>query len=185
MAGEITEKVVLLYRSNFERGRQSPLFHYPVMSKDEISATIEAFIRGTDQFLVDIHLSPSKLAIFLDKPSGIQLEECSALNRHLLSVLEPTGFLEKHDIEVSSPGMDMPLKVHQQYLRRIGREISVIDKEGKAFQGHLQQADQDSFEVLSVTEKKEKKVKIRTEALKKFKYDEVRESKLVLNFKIK
>ena len=155
------------------------------MSKEEIRDIIEAFIKGTDQFLVDIHLSPGKLVIFLDKPAGIQLDECSALNRHLLTALEPTGFLEKHDIEVSSPGMDMPLKVHQQYLRRIGREIRVIDQEGKEVKGLLQQADNDSFEILSITEKKEKKIKIRTEALKKFKYNEVRESKLVLNFKIK
>ena len=68
------------------------------MSKEEIRNIIEAFIKGTDQFLVDIQLSPGKLTIFLDKPTGIQLEECSALNRHLLTVLEPDGFLEKHEI---------------------------------------------------------------------------------------
>ncbi len=155
------------------------------MNKEEIKNTIEAFIKGTDQFLVDIHLSPGKLTIFLDKPTGIQLEECSALNRHLLTVLEPDGFLEKHDIEVSSPGMEMPLKVPQQYLRRIGREIRVVDQEGKESKGLLQKADQNGFEMLAVTEKKEKKVKIRTESLISFKYNEVRESKLVLNFKIK
>lgn len=146
---------------------------------------VEAFIKGTDQFLVDIHLSPFKLAVFIDKPSGIQLDECSALNRFLSNELEPSGFLEKHELEVSSPGMDMPLKVPQQYLRRIGREVRVVNTEGQESKGILQSADMDGFEVLTVTEKKEKKEKIRTEILKKFKYSEVRESKLVLNFKIK
>ena len=155
------------------------------MSREEIIKCIEAFINGTDQFLVDVHLSNTKLIVFIDKPTGIQLDECSALNRHLSAVLEPTGFMEKHDVEVSSPGMDMPLKVPRQYLRRLGREIKVINLEGMEAKGVLQAANDEGFEIIAVTEKKEKKTKIRTEALKKFKYNEVRESKLVLNFKIK
>lgn len=168
-----------------ERGRKSPLFHYPVMNKEEIVSHIEAFTKGKDLYVVDVQLSPSKLAVFIDKPAGVLLEECMALNRYLLTELEPSGFCEKHAIEVSSPGMDMPLKVPRQYLRRVGQEIKVIDIEGKEIKGTLQSADDECFEILAVTEKKEKKEKIRTETVKKFMYNEVRETKLIFNFKIK
>ena len=149
----IEEKVVLLLRRDFERGRKSPLFQYPEMSKEEIIKCIDAFTNGTDLFLVDVHLANTKLAVFIDKPAGVQLDECSALNRQLNAFLEPSGFLEKHDIEVSSPGMDMPLKVPRQYLRRIGREIRVISLEGVEAKGVLQSANDEGFEIISVTEK--------------------------------
>lgn len=170
---------------NFERGRKSPLFNYRVVSKEEVKTLIEQYLSGTELFLVDIHLPPGKLAVFIDKPSGVLLEECSSLNRFLMKELEATGFLETHDIEVSSPGIDLPLRVPGQFKRRVGRELRVINMEGKEIKGVLQSADDSGFELLSVTEKKENKVKHRTETINKFNYDEVRETKLILNFKIK
>jgi ribosome maturation factor RimP len=174
-----------LHRRVIERGQKVPSFIIKKMEKEEIRTLVEAFIRGTDQFLVDIKLSPSKLAVFLDKPTGITLEECAALNRHLSTELETTGFLEKHELEVSSPGMDMPLVVMQQYLRRIGKEIKVMLKDGKEAKGILQAAGENEFEMLAVTERKESKKKIRTEAVQKFAYSDVRETKLIFNFKLK
>jgi ribosome maturation factor RimP len=155
------------------------------MGKEEIRGLAEAFMGNSDQFLVDIRLSPSRLAVFIDKPTGITLEECMALSRHLTANLENTGFLETHELEVSSPGMDMPLIVPQQYLRRIGKEVKVLKNDGKEAKGILKSAGNDGFELMIVTEKKENKKKIRTEELQKFAYNEVRETKLIFNFKIK
>lgn len=155
------------------------------MEKEEIRSKIEGHLKGTDQFLVDLKISPSKLAVFIDKPAGITLDECASLNRYLLSELEDSGFLEKHEVEVSSPGMDMPLVVPQQYLRRIGKEVKLVLKNGEECKGILQAADDSEFEVLAVTERKENKKKIRTEAVQKFAYQDVKETKLLFNFKLK
>ena len=155
------------------------------MEKAEIRAIAETYISETDQFVVDVKLSPSKLAVFIDKPAGITLEECAALSRHLLNTLEGSGFLEKHEVEVSSPGMDMPLMVPQQYHRRIGKEIRVLLNNGAEAKGILQKAGEKEFEVLTVSERKENKKKIRTEAMQQFAYSDVKETKLIFNIKIK
>ena len=97
-----------------ERGRKSPLFLYLEMEKNDISRLIDEYPAKNDLFVVDIKLSPSRLAVYVDTPSGIKLDECSALSRYLAGNLEKEGFLENHEMEVSSPGMDMPLIVHQQ-----------------------------------------------------------------------
>ncbi|MEP7263082.1 MAG: hypothetical protein ABI772_01215 [Bacteroidota bacterium] len=155
------------------------------MEKEEIRSKIEEHLKGTDQFLVDLKIAPSRLAVFIDKPAGITLDECASLNRFLSTALEDSGFLEKHEVEVSSPGMDMPLVVPQQYLRRIGKEVKLVLKNGMECKGILQAADDSEFEILAVTERKENKKKIRTEAIQKFAYQDVKETKLLFNFNLK
>lgn len=156
-----------------------------MIGKEQIKQLVEQHINISDQFLVDIKLSPGRLAVFVDKPSGITLEECNAISRFLINKLEPEGFMDSHDIEVSSPGMDTPLLVPQQYLRRIGRELRVFDNQNKEIKGVLQAADDKGFELLEKQIKKENKTKTAIERVHKFAYSDVRETKLIVNFKTK
>lgn len=156
-----------------------------MIEKENIAAWVQEKIEGTDNFLVDIKLSPGKLIVALDKPTGITLEECTAVSRHLLEQLEPTGFLETHEVEVGSPGMDAPLVVPQQYLRRIGRELRVFDKTGKEMKGTLMSANENGFELKEITSRKENKKKIISETTHQLNYGDIREAKLIINFKIK
>ena len=145
----------------------------------------EKIIGQTGQFVVDVKLSPSRLAVFVDKPDGITLDECASLNRQLQEALEPEGFLETHEVEVSSPGMDMPLLIPQQYKRRVGQEITVTSIDGKQLKGLLKSAGENEIQLLVVDEKKENKKKVRTETLETIPYHTIKESKLILNLKFK
>lgn len=148
-----------------------------------IKHLIEAELSGTDQFLVDIKLSPGKLAVFIDKPSGVTIDECSKLCRYLINELEPGGFLERHEVEVSSPGMDQPLKVYNQYLKRVGGNIKVVMADGKLHKGKLVAADNNGFELFEIMEAKENKKKIKSEKSVKLNYNEIKETKIEFNFK--
>ncbi len=149
-----------------------------MIDKNYIVQIIESKLTGTEQFLVDVKLSPGRLAVFIDKHSGITIGECSALSRFLTIDLEPAGFLETHEIEVSSPGMDQPLKNYKQYLRRIGREIKVITAEGKQYKGKLLSANENEFELLEIIQTKENKKKIKRENNIKLNYNQIKETKL-------
>jgi len=153
------------------------------MDKNHIKALIEQHLKDTDMFLVDIKFSPNRLGIFIDKPAGVLLDECSALGRFINSELEASGFLETHDVEVSSPGMDSPLMVPQQYLRRIGREMKVLEQDGREIKGTLIDASETGIEIKEVVSRKENKKKIVTEVMHTLSYDNIREAKLILNFK--
>lgn len=146
---------------------------------NSITQLIETRLAGSDKFLVDVKLSPGKLSVFIDKPAGIKVEECSEMNRYLFTSLEPDGFTDTHEIEVSSPGMDQPMKVYQQYLRRLGRELKIITNEGKQHKGKLLAADNTGFELLEVIETKENKKKIKRESNLKLSYSDIKETKLV------
>ncbi|MEO5570730.1 MAG: hypothetical protein ABIT08_14315 [Bacteroidia bacterium] len=149
-----------------------------MVDKNYIVQIIESKLAGTEQFLVDVNLSTGKLAIFIDKPSGVTIEECSALNKFLINELEPSGFMDSHEIEVSSPGMDQPLKIYKQYLRRIGRNIKVTTSDGKLHKGKLLSANDNGFEILETIETKENKKKIKLENNIKLNYSQIKETKL-------
>ncbi len=173
-----------IFVSRCLRGPESPL-SFDMNTKDEISGLVKEHLSGTDCFLVDVKLSPGKLMVAIDKPTGITIEECSSLSRYLLDRFEGTGFLETHEVEVGSPGMDAPLLVPQQYRRRIGRELRVFDTFGHELNGILKQVNEEGIELLVSKSRKENKKKIITETLHTIPFSEIREAKLILNFKLK
>ncbi|CAN5452983.1 hypothetical protein BH11BAC2_BH11BAC2_06700 [soil metagenome] len=153
--------------------------------KAKIKELVAQHLAGTDQFLVDIKLSPNRLSVSIDKPAGITLEECSSLSRFLANELEADGMLESHEMEVGSPGMDSSLMVPQQYFRRIGRELKVVTTEGREIKGLLQLANEEGIELQETVSRKENKKKIVTEVLHNLPYSMIKDAKIVLNFKLK
>ncbi len=149
-----------------------------MIDKNYIIQIIENKLTGTEQFLVDIKLSPGRLAVFIDKPSGITIRECSDLSRFLINELEATGFLTTHEVEVSSPGMDQPFKNYKQYLRRIGRDLKVTTADGKQHTGKLLSANENEFELLEIIQTKQDKKKIKQEVNHKLSYNQIKETRL-------
>jgi len=156
-----------------------------MIEKENIKQIVEAFLASTECFLVEIKLSPTRLAVAIDKPTGVTLDECTALTRHLLNQLEETGFLEKHEVEVGSPGMEEPLRVPQQYQRRLGKELKVVGTNGKEVKGILQQVLADGIELKEIITKKENKKKVITEAMHTISFADIKEAKLIINYKFK
>lgn len=144
---------------------------------------VEAWLQGSEAFLVDIKLSPNRLAVFIDKPQGITIEECTALSRHLIEQLEPGGFLEHHEVEVSSPGMDSPLVVPQQYLRRIGNELRVLGRDGSEWKGILTAVDDSGIQLHETRTRRIDKKKVNEELMHRITFDQIKEAKLKFNFK--
>jgi len=76
--------------------------------------------------LVDLQVSNrgGLLRLFIDKPGGIGLEDCAAVSRQLIRVLEVEG-VEYDRLEVSSPGLDRPLRKAQDFVRFAGQKVDV------------------------------------------------------------
>jgi ribosome maturation factor RimP len=131
------------------------------MSIDLINTLVRDFVSGKDLFAVETKITPGKILVAIDKPTGVTIEECVELNRFLYQHLEDSGLLEKHELEVGSPGMDQPLKVLQQYHRRIGRTIKITTTDGQTHTGLLQSANNEEVVILeTVIEKIGKKKSI-------------------------
>ena len=91
-------------------------------------------------FLVGIRIKPTNnVKVFVDADNGVSIEKLVQYNRKLYKELEESGFFPNNDfsLEVSSPGLDEPLKLHRQYVKNIGRYVEVVRKDGVKTEGKL------------------------------------------------
>ena len=91
-------------------------------------------------FLVDLKIKPiHNVKVFLDGDSGITIEKCVQVNRKLYKKLEEAAFFPAGDfsLEVSSAGLDEPLKSMRQYKKNIGRSVEVHLLDGTQKEGVL------------------------------------------------
>src|SRR5580693_3561181 len=87
----------------------------------------------TVYFLVEVRIKPTNnVKVFLDGDQGISIEKCVQVNRALYRKLEESGLFPADDfsLEVSSPGLDEPLKMLRQYRKNIGRLVEVLLQDG-------------------------------------------------------
>ena len=64
------------------------------------------------------------LRLFIDKPGGVTLDDCAEVSRHLTRVLAVEG-IDYERLEVSSPGLDRPLRKEADFARFEGRRAEI------------------------------------------------------------
>ena len=90
-------------------------------------------------FLVEISVKPTNnIKVFVDADQGAAIDQLSRINRALYKWVEENLFPNgDFSIEVSSPGLDEPLKLDRQYLKNIGRMVEIVLKNGLKKEGKL------------------------------------------------
>ena len=115
--------------------------------KEQIAQLVEEKIASTENYLVEVKIGSGKIAVIIDHPKGVKIEDCVAINRYLHEKLdENSDIFEKHELEVGSPGMEEPLKILPQYKKRIGQPVSVLTFDGLKHTGVLIDADENGLE---------------------------------------
>ena len=82
-------------------------------------------LAGLGYELVDLETSRGGLMrVFIDSPRGISVEDCARVSNHLTRAFAVEG-IDYERLEVSSPGLDRPLKRLEDYARFAGKKASV------------------------------------------------------------
>ncbi len=128
-------------------------------------------------FLVDLNVKRNaesqKIMIFVDGEKGISIDQCSKINRQIAVAMEEGDFMQgKYTLEVSSPGLDFPLTMHRQYIKNIGRELTVETIEGEKIEGELMLVNDEMIEL-----------KIRGKKQGSLLFKKIRQSKVKISFK--
>jgi ribosome maturation factor RimP len=113
----------------------------PTEAFDKIKALAETLLQEEKMDLADMELLREGrgwvLRLFIDKPGGVTLDDCASVSREFGDQLEVEDLIPfRYILEVSSPGLDRPLKKDQDFLRHIGKQIQVITRspwEGRSF----------------------------------------------------
>jgi ribosome maturation factor RimP len=130
--------------------------------KENIENWARQALLNESQFLVDVVVSskqgPQKVTVMLDGDHGITIDDCAAISRKLLSVLEDQGDIgDNFTLEVTTPGVDHPLKMKRQYIRNIGRMVKVQRTDKTVEQGKLAAVNEDTLAL----EREEKNGKVK------------------------
>ncbi|MCC7269335.1 MAG: ribosome maturation factor RimP [Rhodocyclaceae bacterium] len=101
--------------------------------------------------LVDLETSRGGLVrVFIDKPEGIDVEDCARVSNHLSRAFAVEEVAYER-LEVSSPGLDRPVKRLEDFVRFSGRDVTVklkLPKEGRRrLEGRLAGVEGDAVQI--------------------------------------
>ena len=124
--------------------------------EQQTESLLEPIVTGFGFELVDVEYVKEAgtwyLRSYIDKPGGITVDDCEAVSRQFSDRLDQEDFIEdSYIMEVSSPGLDRPLKKEKDFERNLGREVEIrtyrpIEKE-KEFYGILCAYDDNSVTI--------------------------------------
>lgn len=122
---------------------------------DEVRVVVQPIVDEQNLELVDMEfLKEGKnwfLRIYIDKPGGIDIEECALISEKVseaLDAIDPDPIPQAYFLEVSSPGAERPLKTEADMQNAIGKYVHLsfyqaIDGE-KFYEGTLKEVNDDS-----------------------------------------
>lgn len=147
-----------------------------------IEALIGELLSETDDiFLVSVRLKPTNnIKVFLDSDSGLNIDKCVKINRAMYRAIEERGWYPdgNFSLEVSSPGVEEPLKMFRQYKKNIGRNVEVILNDDTRQEGKLVEAKEDSIQL----EFKEGKNKKAVTLVKGIAFDQIKQTTVLIAF---
>jgi len=148
----------------------------------ELELRVKGLINADpDVFLVGIRIKPiNNIKVFIDGDQGVSIEKLVQYNRRLYRQLEEENLYSNGDfsLEVSSPGLDEPLKLHRQYLKNIGRFVEVALIEGEKIEGKLLSATETEI-VVEEIKGKGKKIEAVQHTIS---FDNIRTTKIQIKF---
>jgi ribosome maturation factor RimP len=124
-------------------------------------------------FLVEIRVKPTNnVKLFLDGDQGVTIEKCISWNRALYKKIEEDNLFPNGDfsLEVSSPGVDEPLKLLRQYKKNLGRTVEVVLKDGIKIAGKMIDVGDEGITVEETKGKNKKKEVINHQ----FQFDQIK-----------
>lgn len=141
-------------------------------------------LKAFDGFIVDVIITPgNKILVEIDSPRGISINECADLNRFLNTELD--NETNEFELTVSSPGMEKPFKVLEQYHKNIGREVKIKTLDKKELNAVLKEVTSKGIHIVQkVKETKEGKKKPEWVEKEIFiDFENIKETKKVVTFK--
>ena len=155
-----------------------------MINKDTVRSIVEEWLDGKEYFLVDIEISPDdRIVVEIDHADGVWIEDCVELSRFIEDHLSRDE--EDYELEVGSAGLGQPFKVAQQYHCFVGKDVEVLDADGKKYKGVLKAVEGNDFTV-TVQEKQKVEGKKRPQLVDTghtFQMDKVKYTKYLINFK--
>lgn len=146
------------------------------MDEQNLREIAEPILQEEDLFLVDVVIKGSvvsqKVLLLADGKNGISIDQCGRVSRKLGNLIEEKGLMDNsYTLEVSSPGLDFPLKLIQQYHKNVGRILAIELDDGHSIEGELLGVGEENIQIKIKEEKRE------------YPFEKIKQSKVKISFK--
>jgi ribosome maturation factor RimP len=110
--------------------------------QDEIAPAVESRVPGVEVLAVEL-LSPSRFCVYIDHPDGVDHALCERVTRVL------DDYRSDYTIDVSSPGLERPLRKREHFAHALGRRVAVRTRDSvggtSRFRGEVAAAEDDTI----------------------------------------
>lgn len=148
----------------------------------QVEHHVDALLQNNpSHFLVEVRITPvNNIKVFIDADEGIPLSVLIKYNKSLYKIFEESGMFPADDfsLEVSSPGLDEPLKINRQYKKNIGRFVDVLLNDGGMKEGKLLEVTDEGIKIETGKGKGKNKEIIEESIL----FDHIKNTKIQIKF---
>ena len=151
---------------------------------DKIKNIVAGRLTDSNQFLVDVivkgHKGPQKVLVVIDSDNGVTIDECAELSRELSKAFDDNGlFTHSYMLEVSTPGLDQPLRLQRQYHKNVGRGVKIVKKEHQILEGKLVEVTEDLIKL----EQEVQQGKVKEKVMVEVPFSEIDKTFVLISFK--
>ncbi|MBL4654947.1 MAG: hypothetical protein JKY33_03885 [Bacteroidia bacterium] len=146
------------------------------MIEQKVEQVVKEFLADESTFLVDVEVHKQKITVYLDGDKGITIAECTKVCKFLRVNFEEEGTLDDYEVEVTSTGIDRPLRLNRQYVKNVGKKVEVTLQDGTITKGKLEKVDVDKILI------NEEERNGQSAELKEYLFDNIKQTKLEISF---
>jgi ribosome maturation factor RimP len=150
---------------------------------DKVRELAQSCLADESLFLVEVKISSragARVLVILDGDKGVTIEVCTRVSRALAEMLDKSDLIdENYTLEVTTPGLDHPLKLKRQYVKNVGRGFKVHTKSKGMIEGKLAMVNDQEI-VLQHEVKEGKKMEVRTIEIP---FEEIEKAFVMVSFK--
>src|SRR5579871_4880419 len=110
----------------------------------EVSRTVESALPGVEVLALEI-TGRERFCVYVDQPGGVDHALCERVS----GILRP--YLERYSVEVSSPGLERPLRTREHFRNAEGRKVRIKTEDRRVARGEVVAAGERSFQLQNGT----------------------------------
>jgi len=129
----------------------------------KIREIAETLLEEPGHFIVDVlffeKMRPAKVMVIVDGDNGVNIDALTSISRRLAVLLDEKNIPNHaYTLEVTTPGIDQPLKLKRQFFKNAGRQFKVQLKDKSIVQGKLESVTEEKLTIRQQVDKKETKL---------------------------
>jgi ribosome maturation factor RimP len=155
-----------------------------MITTTQILELIDEKLQEKKFFVVHLDVKPgNNIQLEIDGPEGFTIKDCVDFSRQIEHNLDREA--EDFELHVSSPGLDKPFRVIEQYQKYKGKEVRVVQNNGEVVEGVLEVVNENEIQITysfkqKIEGKKKKETIVKEEIIP---FTNIKETTIIISFK--